>query len=264
MAPFFHNNSIPSKQDLLGLRSSRMLPKSITPALSQVPTTNPPMIPSIPSIALLAILSFSIAEILSYCGLFQDEYGLEAKEKADQFREDVFDCDREVSIANLEYYARNWWEKNRKGPDGILCLSAWKKKCRFMFDLYTFGGIKSTLRYLSFKHQFAIGCTIGMISQRLTFATIRVGVFVFFASEIMYNVKTIPHESEEAFYDDVSNPRPSNVFENIISLCCDCLDRIRFTVKKSVDAVVEMFDGSDDSIGTLIGGILFGLLLKSI
>jgi len=157
-------------------------------------TLSPPIIPSIPVIALLTILSFALSEILNFCGIFHDEHGIKAKEKADRFKEEHFHSDDlEETVDRIWGSAEKWWYKNRR-RGGVLRTSTWRRKWQFFVNLYSVEGLFGTIHYLSFKHQFAVGCTVGMVFQKLTLATINVGFFVYVASEMLYNLRGAAEE----------------------------------------------------------------------
>ncbi len=240
------------------------------------------LLPSIPSIAIIILASFSLAEIMSFAGLFQDQHGIQAKAKADVFRENYLsgsdDDNFEDRFEQIGDAIGNWWQKNRK-RNGLLRLSTWKRKVRFMIDLYGIQGFFGTLQYLSFKHQFAIGCSVGMIFQRVALSVGQAAFFVYVASEMMYNLKKASAEMQND--DDFHNIKDARGFDSFrrhdfdknvcgdaIEVCSDCLEKVRFTVRSSFDAIIAVLneDNSplDDSVGTAIVAVIFGVILKSI
>ena len=252
--------------------------------LSKLPLS-PTTTPTIPSIALIIFLSFSIAEIFEKVGVFQDNHGIKAKEKADQFKEDYYffgsDEDLDDKVERIWNSLGIWWRKNRQ-RNGFLRLSTWRKKFQFMIDLYGMQGFFATLQYLSFKHQFAIGCSVGMIFQRITLSVGNVAFFIYVASEMMYNLKKAGEEiyETEEFHNTIDaksmNRRhthrqwdlDNNVCSDAIDICCDCLEKVRYTVRRSFDTILDLLNEDDnpldDGIGTAIVGVFFGVILKSV
>jgi hypothetical protein len=157
---------------------------------------------SISSIALIIFLSFTLAEIFErFFGLFQDDHGIRSKQNTDRWKEDFLsnpDHAEEVDwidrfdklFDNLE----DWWRRNTQEKNGIFRLDTWKKKAHLLADVHSIFGTLGTLERLSFKHQFAIGCSVGMIFQQVAWGLGNAVFFVYVASEMMYNLKCAGEE----------------------------------------------------------------------
>jgi hypothetical protein len=242
------------------------------------------VLPLVQNVALFTFISFAMAELLNYCGLFKDEDGIKASRQAEEFAEEHFDSpdDFQATADRLWDTTQNWWTRNRRSRGGLLQLSTWKKKWHFLLNLYNMKGPRGTLQCLSFKHQFAIGCTIGMVCQQFSLATVSVAFYVYVASEMLYNLREAGRDfanDDTNFYRTNENQHTSsygqnfdktgtNKISNILNICSDCLEQVRSAVRQSADRVVTMLEGTDEDfdngVGTIIAGAVFGLLLKSL
>jgi hypothetical protein len=249
---------------------------------------NKPISPSSLSLIITcAIMSFAIAEILNYCGIFHDETGLEATRRKQSFLDISHDFD-----SALEYILDgmdNWWMRNKFQKGGILQWSTWKDKVQRGIDLYTNRGFLGSLQCLSFKHQFAVGSTVGMLCQGISRTVASTTFLVFVASEMLQNIMKDSGDGGGMYHDDESYDdhdddddsksilhRHGRYSDNhdidhgtrIISLSLKCIQKIRSTIRQSMDAFVDFLNGTDEdfdnSIGTFIVGIGFGLLVKTI
>jgi hypothetical protein len=105
---------------------------------------NRPVSPSssFSTIITCAILSFAIAEILNYCGIFHDESGLEATRRKKKFLDEYmssnkdFDSALECILDGMEL----WWVRHRFQKGGILQWSTWKERIQRGLDLYATRG----------------------------------------------------------------------------------------------------------------------------
>ena len=237
------------------------------------------ILPSIQNVAIFTFVSFAIAEVLNYCGLFQDAHGIKASRQAEEFATEHFNSsdDFETTADRLWDTAQNWWTRNRRSKGGILQLSTWKKKWHFLLNLYNIKGLRGTLQCLSFKHQFAIGCTAGMVCQQFSLATLSVAFYVYVASEMLHNLREAGLKKEfyrtnrnqqTPLHGQKSDETPKNQLANTLNVCSECLERVRSAVRQSAGSLFQMLEGTDEDfdngVGTIVAGAIFGLLLKTL
>jgi len=237
------------------------------------------ILPSIANIALLTFISFALAEIFNYCGIFQDDVGIKASRQADKFASEHFDSDDfEGTADRIGNTARNWWHRTRRSREKLFQLSTWKKKWNYILNLYNIKGLIGTLQCLSFKHQFAIGCTVGMLCQNVSLAAVSVGFYIYVASEMLYNLREAGRDDEEYYYaneNEQTSPfrrgceeSSTNQITSAINVCSECLEGVRSSVRQSVDRIFQMLEGTDEDfdngVGTVIVGAVFGVILKTL
>lgn len=239
------------------------------------------IVPSIANIALLTFISFALAEIFNYCGLFQDDDGIKASQQADKFASEHFDSsdDFEGTADRIWNTAQNWWLRNKRSREKLFQLSTWKQKWNYILNLYNIKGFVGLVQCLAFKHQFAIGCTAGMLCQNISLAVISVGFYVYVASEMLYNLREAARDSDEEYYyaNENRNTSPfrsgskesfTNPITSAMNLCTECLEGVRTAVRQSVDRIFQMLEGTDEDfdngVGTVIVGAVFGVVLKTL
>ena len=254
---------------------------------------------SIPSIALIIFLSFTLAEILErFFGLFQDDHGIRSKQNTDRWKEDFLsNLDRPEEVDWIDRFDElvdnlgDWWRRNTQEKNGILRLDTWKKKAHLLVDVHSIFGTIGTLERLSFKHQFAIGCSVGMIFQPVAWGLGNAAFFVYVASEMMYNLKCAGEEiningaidesddggtSRREYFsvrDDSNRPRPrpraskyhpdkfdqdsnnNSLLSGAIHACSDCLENVRHTARNSFDAIADTFGEHQEEMNALEDGI---------
>ena len=115
-----------------------------------------PIISTFQSIAILTLLSFTIAEILNFCGIFRDENGMKGMEQKEKLKGylSTFDDDLEMGFEQILKSTRIWLNSSRKR---LFPLSKWWEKIKLLGRVYEILGPLGTIQYLSFKHQFAVG-----------------------------------------------------------------------------------------------------------
>jgi len=107
-----------------------------------------------------------------------------------------------------------------------------------------------------------------------------VGIVLYVISEMMYNVKEAAGNSEEyeqdaRFAHDSQNIPKYNHHGNINKTCNNLVDisyetltKLRLAVRRSFDSIIDQLDGKgsewDNSTGTVVVGLLFGILTKSL
>jgi len=267
------------------------------------------IIPPLPQIALITLLSFTLAEILNFCGMFEDEEGIKAKQDADEFRKEYFldsdsdDDDQayykmETKMNNLWNAFQAWFHHNRTSSRGILRLSTWKNKYQFMVQYCNIMGPVGTLKFLSFKHQFGLGCTAGMVFQKIVLQSVNVVFFVYVGSEMLHNLKQARDlgkeeggqegtertrsKSRERSWDNSKDDvhiLPSSLFNrakyskkmqrkarNPLETAWDVLDSIRISVRSAVTQVMKILNGmseiddeNDDLWDDSLGTIVVGV-----
>ena len=252
---------------------------------------------SIPSIALIIFLSFTLAEILErFFGLFQDDHGIRSKQNTDRWKEDFLsNLDRPEEVDWIDRFDElvdnlgDWWRRNTQEKNGILRLDTWKKKAHLLVDVHSIFGTIGTLERLSFKHQFAIGCSVGMIFQPVAWGLGNAAFFVYVASEMMYNLKCAGEEiningaidesddggtSRREYFsvrDDSNRPRSraskyhpdkfdqdsnnNSLLSGAIHACSDCLENVRHTARNSFDAIADTFGENQEEMNALEDGI---------
>jgi len=148
------------------------------------------LLPSFPQITSMILFSFIVSEVLNYCGLFQDENGHKAKEEASHFfnqHETIESAFFDVLGCTFDKIENFWNEKK------VVIEKCKQKLLHVMdrFDSSQWDNINYRIRWtkLSFKHQFAIGSSIGMILHRLSFEIVKLSVIIYVSSEILENIQ---------------------------------------------------------------------------
>ena len=245
------------------------------------------IIPSLPQIALITGLSFTMAELFNYCGIFHDEIGDSATNNAREFinsHESV-----EHGLADLSYHALDWIEYNIKDDGGLFHLPTVKKRVEHLFRMQT---IDFKMNRLSFKHQWAIGSTIGMVFHSSAIVIAKVFTIAYLLSEMSANIVSTHvvenNGSDSRFYNGIQdffdNEEDSTKTDETIDFIFDairysrrlvirCLGllnrklkwfrlKIRSIISCPQESLGEIMSGDWlDSEGTLIAGFVFGILL---
>jgi hypothetical protein len=260
--------------------------------------------PTLQGSILLILLSFALSELLSWFGLFQDSSGLGDQERAKQFGRTWFGNHNQDDAENEEYNEatleekmddladsfRSWCRRSRK-RGGIFHLPTWKKRLVGLSEACSLFGVYDTFHtVLSFKHQFAIGCSVGMIFQQTAKMVMNIGLGVYVFSEIIYNIKKAGEEfkehdervysysSDEDDDDDDSSRHsfervhrdvPTFGLSNTVNILLERLDQFRVEVRRRISSIGQPVDNShhwyfDDSEGTAIVGAIVGIILKSL
>jgi len=106
-----------------------------------------------------------------------------------------------------------------------------------------------------------------------------VGIVLYVISEMMHNVKEAAGNSEE--YEDASSAHDSQnipnynhhgninkTCNNLVDISYDTLTKLRLAVRRSFDSIIDQLEGKgsdwDNSTGTVVVGLLFGILTKSL
>jgi hypothetical protein len=194
------------------------------------------IIPTLPQIMISIITSFTIAEILNYCGLFQDENGQQAKQRAIAFfdtsndtntQNNMDDIDSTTALINkLTSGIYHWVEGNIKYYviDGNIfhlnLLSSFQTKVDNLLNYGVGNGStdkgtkssrgqdwNSTIRQMAFKTQFAIGSALGMILHSSSILVAKVGIITYLLSEISYNF-VVNYEKQQKKEGEDSEEQP--------------------------------------------------------
>jgi hypothetical protein len=261
-------------------------------------------IPTLQGSILFVLFSFSLSEVLSWFGLFQDSRGLGDQERAKEFGrrwfpindQDEFQTSRdEYNGINFEEKMeicidsfRLWCSRSRK-KGGIFHLPTWRKRLIGLSEAFSLFGVYDTFHTVfSFKHQFAIGCSLGMIFQQTVKMGLNIGLGVYVFSEIIYNIQKAGEEFKEhderiyTYSSDDENDgasgypfdqshldMPSFGLSNAVSIVLDRLDQVRVEVRRILSSIQSIDSTNhhwyfDDSEGTAIVGAIVGIILKSL
>lgn len=251
---------------------------------------NSPVSPSssFSTIITCAILSFAIAEILNCCGIFHDESGLEATRRKNNFLDEYMSSNNDLdsTLESILDGMELWWVRNRFHKGGILQWSTWKERIERGLDLYATRGFWGSLQCLCFKHQFAVGSMVGMMCQGISRTAGYTAFLAFVLGEMLQNVL----KKDNSYFngmcqkdDDGDDHRPHHCYQGtsrhsrhenvdhgttINSISLKCIETIQSIFRQSVDSLIDFLNGTDEefdnSIGTIIVGIAFGLVVKTI
>ena len=289
--PFIRDNEISSILQSRG-GASRGSMRALATAPSDTPAST--IMPSLPTLAILTITAFALAELLSFCGIFLDEEGVEAKRKSRGFWDkhvnssgDAFD-----SIDSIIIDLENWWHRHRTKRGGILRLDTWKTRVNLILDTVgTFGYLRS-IQILPSKHQFAIGCAIGMSFQKMSLIAIKTAFVAYVSSEMAYNFRTeksdshnedsesererykkkdqfykhrkkfIPDDAHSEF-DDITISLKKGLDEKSADICTN-LERFRHFTRRKVDEFKTLMSEPQRTTweDNVIVGIAFGIFVK--
>ena len=258
--------------------------------------------PTLQGSIIFILFSFALSEVLSWFGLFQDSSGLGDHERAKKFGGKWFQNDPDDSKICEEYNEIHFEEKiesfidsfllwcrrsRRKG--GIFHLPTWRKRLVGLSEACSLFGVYDTFHTVfSFKHQFAIGCSIGMIFHHTVKTALNIGLGVYVLSEIIYNIQKAGEEfkeHEERIYTYSSDEEedgasqypfqqshldiPTFGLSNAIGTVLDSLNQVRLEVRRRISSIGQPMDSMnhwyfDDSEGTAIVGAIVGIILKSL
>lgn len=278
---------------------NNFLPQSHTENsfFSSAPNSNP--IPALQETLIMIFISLLFAEVLSYFGLFQDSSGIQDQERArrfgmnwfgekhdsgSEFNDDDWDIKVDRAVLSFRTWIRRSWKKG-----GILHLPTWKKRWLAVSEACSLFGVYDTFHAVfSFKHQFAIGCSIGMVFYPVVKTMINICLGTYLMSEIIYNAKRAgedfrEHEEKTYVYssDDEDDQNQQKLHKSEESdVAWDSLstplhelfhqlDQFRLAVRQRVSIVGQPLKSEDfwkmnDSEGTVIVGAVFGMILKSL
>jgi hypothetical protein len=294
-APFIRDNEISSILQIRGGGSLGSM-RALAAAPSATSTPASALLPSLPAVAILTIAAFALAELLSFCGIFLDEEGVEAKRKARGFWDkhantsgDAFD-----SIDNIIIDLESWWHRHRTKRVGIFRLDTWKRRVNLILDTVgTFGYLRS-IQLLSSKHQFAIGCAIGMSFQKISLIAIKTAFVAYVSSEMAYNFRTAKSDShdedsdseseserykkKDQFYkrrnnffpddahsefDDITTSLKKGLDEKSADICTN-LERFRHFTRRKVDEFKTLMSEPHKTTweDNVIVGVAFGIFVK--
>ncbi len=152
------------------------------------------IIPPLPQLVLIVGTAFSIAEILNFCGVFQDESGRKATRKTHEYFESKFhqnnynNNDDDGLILLLEEIPtifENWFQREFNEKGGLFHFPTIKNRIESILDSTsqfisnnidndkrkggefsfscTTNTISSGIKQLAHKHQFALGNIIGIL-----------------------------------------------------------------------------------------------------
>lgn len=286
--PFIRENEINSILQIRGgARRDSMRVLAAAPSASPTST----IMPSLPTLAILTIAAFAIAELLSFCGIFLDDEGVEAKKRARGIwdkhvntSEDAFD-----SFDSLVDDLEKWWYRQRTKRGGILRLDTWKRRINLILETVGAIGVFRSIKLLSSKHQFAIGCAIGMSFQKLSLIAIKMALVAYASSEMAYNFRTakskFPDEDSESEsfkkkdkfdkrrnnfipdshseFDDIAIRLKEGLDERSADICIN-LERLRLFARRKVDEfkILMLEPHRTTWEDNVIVGVAFGIFAK--
>ncbi len=288
-------------------------------------TATATILPSIPSVLTYTLFSLALAELLSFSGFFQDEDGINAKQRADEFKKEYINLQEEDFDTNIDQFLDSLFTRIHKWQTQIvhemklLSLSSLKRRIFFVRNLYDEYGLWGTLSFLSFKYQFVLGSIVGMIFQNLSSLLVKASIITYVASAMQSSLHTHDTCSEKDMFgfdnddddDDIINDRNSirkdytftysgkdvDTSESPLSRFFDgkraeaksmkskilqhvdtCLMRLEnfglviWSGKSRTRRKVKRLDGNvvmipsswEDDIGTLVIGIISGVICRSL
>ncbi|GFH45709.1 predicted protein [Chaetoceros tenuissimus] len=234
------------------------------------------IMPSLPNILLLTAFSFALSEMLNFCGLFQDRPGRKGKQQSREFMSQFdSDSDFDTNADRLFESIEGWWYRQRHQRGGILQIKTWKRRFSAIWNVYQHLGFAGLLHHFSFKHQFAIGCSVGMIFHRLSMSLAMIGFYIYVGSEMLSNMQEFSRDEfgkNEMFpisrYHPDDDSKEDNIISNILEVSSCVLDRIRWAGRQGFQCLIQMLNDSDEtfdnSVGTIIIGIIIGVGIKSL
>mmetsp|Transcript_4850 Transcript_4850/g.7164 ORF Transcript_4850/g.7164 Transcript_4850/m.7164 type:complete len:399 (-) Transcript_4850:80-1276(-) len=188
------------------------------------------ILPPPSQILFATLVSLSLSEAFNYLGLFHDENGIRAKEAADQFFErhkqhSSNDTSTVVEsiLSSLVIGILDWVDVNVREEGGLLHLPTIVDKIEYLVQegrnisngsntnmntntsakkntvqwQYQWRRWKRRIQNMPFKHQFAIGTTLGMILHSGSVLISKVALITYMLSEVSYNIISNYDEEEE-------------------------------------------------------------------
>lgn len=233
------------------------------------------ILPSLPNIILITAFSFALSEMLNFCGIFQDRPGRKGKQKSREFISQFdSDSDFDTNADRIFESIEGWWYRQRNQRGGIFQIKTWKRRFNAIWNVYQHLGFAGLLHHFSFKHQFAIGCTVGMIFHRLSMSLAMIGFYIYVGSEMLSNMQEFSSDEfskNEMFpiprYHPDDDNKEDSIISNILEVSSSVLDRIRWAGRKAFQSLIQMLNDSDETfdngVGTIIIGVVSGIILKS-